>query len=72
MSVEEARAYVERWQLVSETELDELRASSIALKLRQLGALMEARGLFPAEPNREREVEQVRERWALLRRSLSA
>lgn len=72
MSVEEARAYVERWQLVSETELVELRASPIELKLRQLAALMEARNFFPAEPNREQEVERVRERWALLRRSLSA
>jgi hypothetical protein len=49
ISTNEARSYLERWQLVERAELSELRAASMEAKVRQLAALMEARNLFAAE-----------------------
>jgi hypothetical protein len=66
----EAQAYVERWELVKEIELIELRRTSIEIKLRQLSALMASRGLFGVEPERAHGVQLVRERWARLRQAL--
>ena len=67
---DEARAYLKRWELMSQAEVEELRRTPMETKLRQLAALMESRHLFPPEPNREAEVSLVRERWARLRRAL--
>ncbi len=66
----EARAYLDRWKLVEEIELIELRRNSMAVKLGQLSALMASRGLFGADPGRENGVQLVRERWACLRMAL--
>ena len=41
-------------------------------KLRQLASLVASRNLFPEDTRREAEVAEVRERWAALRRVLSA
>ena len=62
----EAQAYFERWELVKEIELAELRRTSMDTKLRQLSALMASRSLFAADPKRERGVQLVRDRWDLL------
>lgn len=67
---EQARAYFNRWALVSEVEAAELRQASIETKFRQLVALMESRHLFAQDPEREAQVEQVRETWARLRMAL--
>ncbi len=40
-------------------------------KLQQLAALMASRHVFGPEPDREAEIQVVRERWARLRRVLS-
>jgi len=66
----EARAYLRRWELVKEIELIELRRTSMDVKLRQLSALMASRGLFGPDPEREKGVLLVRERWACLRQAL--
>jgi hypothetical protein len=66
----EARAYFQRWELVREIELLELRRTSMDLKFRQLSALMASRGLFGADPEREPGVLLVRDRWACLRQAL--
>jgi hypothetical protein len=72
MTPEEARAYFKRWELVREAEAAELRRASIETKLRQLAALMASRHLFGPEPDREAQVQEVRDRWARLRRTLGA
>jgi hypothetical protein len=66
----EARAYCNRWELVKEVELIELRRTSMDIKLRQLSALMASRGVFGVDPERESGVQLVRDRWALLQRAL--
>ena len=66
----EAHAYLDRWAAVEAFELAERRRTPIERKARQLSALMASRHLFPPDPDREKQVEQVRERWALLRKAL--
>jgi hypothetical protein len=44
----------------------------MALKLRQLEALMASRDAFGDDPHRELEIESIRERWAGLRKALGA
>ena len=68
----EARAYFKRWELVKEMELAELRRTSMATKLQQLSALMASRGLFAADPDRESDIQLVRERWMRLRQVSNA
>jgi hypothetical protein len=67
---EEARDYIQRWDLVREIEAAELRRTPIETKLRQLAALMASRHLFGPEPDRERRLCEVRDRWARLRQVL--
>jgi hypothetical protein len=67
---EDARRYLERWALVEEREIAELRKTSIETKSRQLSALMVARDLFGKDPDREKGVREVRERWDRIRRAL--
>ena len=68
---EEARAYFRRWELVREVEVMELRRTSMETKLKHLAALMASRHVFGPEPDREAQIQVVRERWARLRRALS-
>jgi hypothetical protein len=51
-------------------EAAELRLATMEIKLQQLSALMASRHLFGAEPDREAEVHEVRERWTRLRQAL--
>jgi hypothetical protein len=66
----EAQAYFNRWELVKEIELTELRRTSMDTKLRQLSALMASRSLFGVDPERESGVQLVRDRWARLWQAL--
>lgn len=69
MTRAEARAYRDRWQRVNEREIEELRATPIAVKWRQINTLMAwARAFGWEEKLREGEAE-VRERWARLRKA---
>lgn len=68
----EARAYLERWRLVNEAENAEVRATAIATKFQQLATLMASRNLFGTDANREASDREVSERWARIRRALSA
>lgn len=70
MTPEQARAYYQRWKLVREVEVATLRRTSMETKLQQLAALMASRHLFRADPVREQEVSEVRDRWARLRQAL--
>jgi hypothetical protein len=67
---EEARAYFKRWELVRDVEAAELRRATMETKFHQLAALMASRHLFGAEPDREPQVHEVRDRWTRLRRAL--
>jgi Fe-S-cluster formation regulator IscX/YfhJ len=69
---EQARAYLERWALVREAEALELQHTPMAIKFRQLDALMASRDAFGDDPQREQEIESVRERWTGLRQALGA
>ena len=66
----EAQAYLQRWELVQEIELAELRRTSMDTKLRQLSALMASRSLFGIDPERENGMQLVRDRWARLWQAL--
>jgi hypothetical protein len=70
MAPEDAHRYLERWRLVEEQELAELRQTPIEAKARQLSALMASRDLFGEDPHREDGVREVRARWARLRAAL--
>lgn len=70
MTPDEARAYLQRWELLREAEAAELRRTPMETKLRQLAALMAARDVFGPEPDREEQVLLVRERWAHIKRAL--
>jgi hypothetical protein len=70
MTPEEARDYLQRWELLRDVEAAELRRTSPETKLQQLAALMAARDLFGPEPDRDTQILDVRERWARLRRAL--
>ena len=63
---EEAREYLAGLALASAHEIDELRRTSIELKLRQTWALMHAAAIQGDDADRERGIRQVRERWARL------
>ena len=72
MSTAEAQAWLLRWQLVREAEAAELRRTTMATKLQQIASLMSSRDIFSADPERERQVQEVRERWRQLRQSVNA
>jgi hypothetical protein len=67
ITAEEARAWRERWRLVNEAEIEELRATPVEQKFRQLAVLMASADLFPRTPVDEAEDEAVREVWMRLR-----
>jgi hypothetical protein len=66
----EARAYLERWELLRVAEAGELQRTSMDTKLRQLESLMASRLIFGPEPDRQEGVEVVRARWNHLRLAL--
>jgi len=67
---DDARQYLERWKLVEEREIAELRNTPIETKAKQLAALMASRNLFREDPERERGIREVQARWARLRKAL--
>ena len=69
---EQAREYLNRWELVRQAEVKELRAASFETKLRQLDVLMASRSLFGNDRNRESQVLEVRNRWAQIWQALHA
>jgi len=67
---EQARQYLERWKLVRQAEVEELRMTSLETKLQQLVVLMASRGLFRGDRDRESQVREIRDRWAQIRQAL--
>ncbi len=70
LTPDDARRYLERWKLVEEREITELRNTPIEIKAKQLAALMASRNLFREDPDRERGIREVQARWARLRKAL--
>jgi len=70
LTAEQAKKYLDRWKLVHEAEIQELRNSAMDVKARQLSVLMASADLFAKDHNRQKEVDVVRERWARIRRAL--
>lgn len=64
------RKYRERYQKVNAFEIEELRATPVEVKLRQLWTLMSAADLFETPAEREAGVAEVRERWRRIRAGL--
>ena len=66
----EAKAFQERWRLVTAREEEELRTTSLDVKWQQLNTLLQWAHQFGwTETLKEGEAE-VRERWARLRKVL--
>lgn len=63
----QAQAFTDRWQRVNRAEIEELRASSPDLALRQLDALRSAVEVFGWQDELDNETEEVRSRWNRLR-----
>lgn len=70
VTAEQAQKYLDRWKLVEEAQVQELRSSSLEIKVRQLSVLMASGDLFAKDNDRQREVDVVRERWARIRGAL--
>ncbi len=74
MTKAEGRAYKRRWEAVNRFQIEELRATPVEEKFRQLALLMRVARAWPWTPKQlaleAAEVEQVRARWARLREAL--
>jgi hypothetical protein len=67
MTKEEARLFKERWLLVNERIIDEVRGTPCSIKLQQLASM------FVAGPtNKDQTEEEVWRRWQYLRERLNA
>ena len=67
---EQARESLNRWKLLGELEIDDLRSASMETKLRQLAVLMASKCLFEDGRKREGYVEELHERWSRIREAL--
>ena len=65
----QARAFRERWKAVNAAEREELRATTVAAKLRQLAALMGSVRTRGWEKPSAAEEAEIRDRWKRLRKA---
>lgn len=70
ISKAEAQAYHARWKAANAAEREELRATPIETKLRQLAAMMASVKSFGWDESLQAEEIEVRKRWGRLRRNL--
>ncbi|MCU0659497.1 MAG: hypothetical protein MUF64_30810 [Polyangiaceae bacterium] len=68
ISKEQAAAFRQRWALVEEAERQELQNTSVELRFRQLVSMFDSARALGWATTDETELEQVRARWAKLRR----
>ncbi len=62
-----ALAFKARYQAVNSVEIEELRRTSIEVKLQQTSALMSSVEQFGWEQSLQEEEDEVRQRWILLK-----
>ncbi len=65
----EAQAYRERWRLVNAREVEELRSTSLEVKLQQFNTLLAWARQFGWTAALDKDVTTVRNRWARLRKA---
>ncbi len=65
----EAQAFAARWKMVNAAEREELRATPLVTKLRQLAALMASVDRLGWAQALAEEEDEVRERWRKLRKA---
>ena len=70
MTRDDGKAFAERWKLINDAEIEELRRTPIEVKFQQLAALMASARTLGWQTTDEAEVNRVRERWCRLRRML--
>ncbi len=63
----DVREYLAGLERASAFEIEELRRTPVALKLRQIESLMTAAALLEADGEREAGLAAVRDRWRLIR-----
>jgi len=68
----EAQAYKKRWETVNAAENEELASTPVADKFRQVAALLASAGKLGWTETLVAEDEQVRDRWARLRKEYHA
>ncbi len=70
MTKAEARAWMDRWRIVNEAEIEELRNTSSEVKFRRLATLMHTARVLNWKTSTEAEDEIVRQRWIRLKRKM--
>ena len=65
---ETAVEYRRRWQAAHEAEIEEIRQTPLATKLRQLSVLVESGNLFATESDFALQDAEVLDRWNRIRR----
>jgi hypothetical protein len=68
LTKEQAIAFRQRWQQVEEAERRELQNATVELRFRQLVSMFDSARALGWATTDEAEIEQVRARWAKLRR----
>ncbi len=67
MNRAEAKEWAARWEAVNEAELEELRATPVAVKFQQLATLMLSAPAMGWRMGTQEEDAEMRSRWARLR-----
>jgi hypothetical protein len=68
MTKTQALLYKQRWNRVQQAQNLELQKSSMPLKFKQLCFLMNSFRTIPTDKIREKETNQIRQRWLLLKK----
>jgi hypothetical protein len=66
MNASDARAYMDRWQLVAEVERAELARRTPAEKFADIGVLMDLAGALGGATHTDEQIAEVRRRWVQL------
>ena len=66
MNAADARAYMNRWQLVAEVEREELARKTPAEKFADISMLMDLAYALGGATHTDDQIEQVRRRWVRL------
>jgi len=69
MNKADVQAWRRRWRLVNAFEKQELRATTVETKFRQLAAMMQTALVLNWETSTEAELKALRQRWIRLKRA---
>lgn len=69
MTKEEARLFKQRWQLVDDRVIEEVRQTPVAVKLRQLAIMFAAGQALGWADKQKKDETEVRARWVRLKES---